>query len=208
MTLGIDEIRTPQVEVEPPEEYFSKMDISKEQKEERVEASEEFQNVILFLFALLLVEMEYGDDYDLVYSSFQLRYRNVVARFSRINEYIESYIENRTREIFDITRDMMEKGGWWTSADRALVIGENEANSVLNYEDLQKAIDDGFRYKTWITERDNRVRDTHREVDGRKIPIEDYFVVGNSFMMIPHDPDCDDAREISNCRCSVKYSKE
>ena len=205
MTLGIDEIRTPQVEVEPPEEYFSKMAISKEQKEERVEAAEDLQDDILFLFNLLLVEAMYGEDYELVYSTFLTRFRNTVAKFARMDDYIKSYIAERPREIFETTLKRMELGGWWTSVDRATIIGENEANSVCNYEDLQEAIDAGYTKKMWLSERDARVRRSHMAVDGVTIPIQEYFIVGDAAMMMPHDPECLDARETVNCRCSLKY---
>lgn len=208
MTLQIDEIRTPQVEVEPPREYFSKMAISKEQKEERVEASEDIQNVLLFLFALLLVEMQYGEDYELVYDTFLARYQNVISKYARMDDYIKTYIAERTREIFEVTKERMELGGWWTSVDRATAISENDANSVLNYEDLQKAIDDGYTMKTWRGMMDSRERKSHKEVEGVTIPIREYFAVGNTVMMMPHDPECGDAREIANCRCSLKFIKE
>lgn len=52
-SFGIDELHSPQVEVEPPEQYFAKMEITPEQKEERVEAADDFISVLLFLFALL-----------------------------------------------------------------------------------------------------------------------------------------------------------
>lgn len=213
--LPFDELNTPKVEVEPPEKYFSKMAISKEQKEERVEAANDIMSVLLFLFALLAIEMQEPEpDYDMVYRSFWLRFRDAVAKHSRMDDYQNNYVNEFTQNAFDVTRRHMEASsvgtdgrtdaGWWTSPDRAMAMGENEANSVLNYEDLQKAIDKGYTTKTWVTERDNRVRDTHKAVDGVTIPINEYFVVGDGVMLAPHD-EYNNPAECANCRCSLNF---
>lgn len=214
--LPFDELNTPKVEVEPPEKYFSKMAISKEQKEERVETANDLMDVLLFFFALLAIEMqEVQPDYDMVYRKFKTRFRNVVADHSRMDDYQNNYVDEYTLQQYELTRRHMEAAGvgsgntdagWWTSADRAMAIGENEANSILNYSELQKAIDEGYTTKTWVTERDNRVRKTHKEVDGVTIPIKEYFIVGNGVMLAPHD-EYNNPDECVNCRCSLKFSK-
>lgn len=213
--LSIDELNTPKVEVEEPEKYFSKMAISKAQKEERVDTSKEISDVLLFLFALLAIEMQNErPDYEYVYEVFRIRFRNVVLEHSLDNAYTERYVNDVTRKIFDNTVDNMKASGvgkdqtdagWWSSSDRATAIGENEANSILNYKDLQKAIEEGYVKKRWVTEKDNRVRRTHSAVEGKTIPITEYFIVGDVPMMMPHDPECLDEREIVNCRCSLEY---
>ena len=216
--IPFDELNTPKVEVEPPEKYFSKMAISKEQKEERVETANDLMDVLLFLFALLAIEMQETEpDYDMVYRSFWQRFRDAVAKHSRMDDYQNNYVNDFTQNAFDVTRRHMEAScvgtdgrtdaGWWTSADRAMAMGENEANSVLNYEDLQKAIDKGYTTKTWVTEHDNRVRPTHKEVDGVTIPIKEYFVVGDGVMLAPHD-EYNNPAECANCRCSLKFGRD
>lgn len=97
------------------------------------------------------------------------------------------------------------------SNDRATLVSVNEANSILGYRQLQEAKERGYTIKTWITEGDRKVRKTHREVDMQEIPLFDYFVVGNSLMLFPHDNVSEygrnaEAKEIVNCRCSVVYS--
>lgn len=213
--LSIDELNTPNVEVEEPEEYFRKMDLTPAQREERVDTSKELASVMLFLFALLVIEMQNeSPDYDYVYEVFRVRFRNVVLEHSPDNAYTERYVNDVTRQLFDNTVENMKASGvgkdqtdagWWSSTDRATAIGENEANSILNYKDLQKAIEEGYVLKRWVTEKDNRVRRTHSEMEGKTIPINDYFIVGDVPMMMPHDPECLDQREIVNCRCSLAY---
>lgn len=212
---GFDELNTPKVQVEEPEEYFKKMDISPKQRKERVETSKELADVMLFLFALLAIEMQANKpNYPSVLRAFRQRFRDVVNKHSRTDEYVENYINELTGGVFDTTKRYMEAtgvgvdgrtdAGWWTSVDRATVIGENEANSILNYEELKQAEEEGYTTKEWVTERDNRVRPTHKEVDGVTIGINEYFIVGGGMMLAPHD-EYNNPEECPNCRCSLKF---
>ena len=212
---GFDELNTPKVQVEEPEEYFKKMDISPKQRKERVETSKELADVMLFLFALLVIEMQANKpNYPSVLRSFKQRFRDVVSRHSRVDDYVKNYINEFTGGVFDTTRKYMEAAGvgmngqtdagWWTSIDRATAIGENESNSILNYEELQQAADEGYTTKEWVTERDNRVRPTHKEVDGVTIGINEYFIVGGGMMLAPHD-EYNNPEECPNCRCSLRF---
>ena len=87
-------------------------------------------------------------------------------------------------------------------------LSENEANSLLNYQELKQAIEDGYTHKTWVTERDNRVRDDHRDKEGETIPIAEYFEFPDCEMLCPHDVVNGTARQNANCRCSLRYSYE
>ena len=96
---------------------------------------------------------------------------------------------------------------WFLSIDRAIALAENESNTFLNYDEFRTAKEEGYQYKTWITEKDNKVRPTHQDVDDEKIPIEEAFYVGNYMMMFPKDTSLGaGAEEISNCRCTIQYS--
>ena len=83
----------------------------------------------------------------------------------------------------------------------------NDANDVVGYEELQDAIVNGYRYKRWVTENDSRVRKSHRKMEGKTIPITEYFELDKGQMLYPHDwNNCPD--ECFNCRCAAKYLKE
>lgn len=212
--LSIDELNTPKVEVEPPEQYFSKMAISKEQKEERVETANDFMDVLLFFFALLAIEMEsVSPDYDMVYRKFKKRFRDVVADHSRMDDYQDNYVDEYTLQQYELTRRHMEAAGvgsgntdagWWTSADRAMAIGENAANIILNHEELLQAAEAGAVGKKWIDKADNRVRKSHLAVTKKIIPLEEYFVVGDGIMLFPCDWD-NNPDECHRCRCVLAY---
>lgn len=60
----------------------------------------------------------------------------------------------------------------------------------------------GFTKKEWLSSRDERVRDSHFEADGQVVDIGDRFLVGDSRLKHPGDPDGDPAETIG-CRCST-----
>lgn len=58
----------------------------------------------------------------------------------------------------------------------------------------------GITHKKWVTASDDHVRDTHREVNGEVLPIDELFIVGDSTLLHPADPN-GSAEEVINCRC-------
>ena len=95
---------------------------------------------------------------------------------------------------------------YWLSYRRADDIGKTEANTFLNYTDYIDAKERGATKKTWLTMLDDKVRNTHEEVEGLTIGIDDLFTVGDSLMRFPHDlSESPDPKEVINCRCAVDY---
>lgn len=189
------------------EEFFDVMDISEKQKEEREKLAGELFNSFLFLFALIKVASE-NDYLDLNFIEFQfgLRFIPIVKSFSRDDEYTDKYIEKVTQDV--VGTSVKHLGEEYYSSDkRALGIAVNESNSIMNYEELAEAIEKGYTRKTWVTMKDNKVRDSHKGLEGKTIPITEYFEVGNSLLLFPRDEEnCDDMNDISNCRCNLKFS--
>jgi phage portal protein BeeE len=61
---------------------------------------------------------------------------------------------------------------------------------------------DGSAGLFWLSQRDDRVRETHRAADGQVIRAGERFRVGGCMMRYPHDTgSCSDMREIAGCRC-------
>jgi uncharacterized protein with gpF-like domain len=108
-----------------------------------------------------------------------------------------------------VSEDSVEH--YWTSEDRAKFIAENEANTLFNSKEFIEAKAKGYTHKIWMAYPDDRVRPTHVEVDGAKVPIGVYFDVGRARMLYPKDvtsefstgEECPE--EIVNCRCTVIY---
>ena len=68
-----------------------------------------------------------------------------------------------------------------------------------SYENL--AAQGVVQKKVWIATPDDRTRESHLEIDGEEVGINQEFSNG---CMFPGDPDCDDPGEVWNCRCSMR----
>lgn len=94
------------------------------------------------------------------------------------------------------------------------VVGNNEASAVRNartmvtnaenrgrldsYDDL--AEQGVIQKKVWIATADDRTRESHLELDGEEVDIDQPF---SNKLMYPADPSGDPA-EVYNCRCSMR----
>lgn len=127
----------------------------------------------------------------------------LVVLTDEVNRDIASQAEEQSGEAEDREKKL-ESEEYWLSDDRARYIAEEEANTAYNDSDFEEAIAEGYTMKTWNTMADRYVRKTHRPMEGKTIPIDDYFLVGNSLMLYPRDPD-GDLEETVNCRCWLTY---
>lgn len=208
--LPIDEINRPIFDSERfIEQYFEPMEISEEQKDERKKASRDFRDFLLFLFAMLSVQIEYSSvDWQYFETMFVSELTRAASQYARNTHLLEDYIADKAEEFTQITREHIGDGEYWTSEERAAYEAVNEANAVLGYEEFEKAKENGYTHKIWLTERDNRVRKDHAAVDGKKKKIDDYFLFPDCMMLMPHDDVHGTEQQTSNCRCSLKYTKE
>lgn len=212
MKLKIDELntlQTAQTKSIPYETYFGEMLLSEEEKEKRIELAKKIEVVVLFYFLLLsesdVLENESGYYEDLIYQKLVLIVNEYMGA-KNTTSYIEEYARTLSKNIVEKTEENQDDA-YYTSNDRAVFIAENEANSVGNYKQQSDAVKNGKKHKTWITQRDRKVRHTHKSVDGNTIGIFDEFIVGKSRMMFPKDSSLGaSADEIVNCRCVVHYS--
>lgn len=199
---------------EPYEEYFSKMSISDKEKRERVAFSEQMEEVILYILALIETTIESGEtNREYIQTQFYDKYLDVIASYMLIDTYIKQYALDVTKQIIDATferfsaEDKSITDDYYLSNDRAMFISECEANSILNYRQYSKAVKAGKTKKKWIDVGDKRERKTHLEVGGTVLPIDEPFSVGDSLLQFPKDTSLGaSADEIVNCRCSIQYS--
>lgn len=190
----------------PYDKYFDEMELTKKQKKKRKEFARKMERAVLFIFSLINIMREHGRiQRDYVIWQLSQRYKDVVKDYMEPDKHIEDYVNEFSQEIVDTTLNNLADD-YYTSEDRAIFISENEANTTLNYQEHIEAIESGMTKKQWITEKDERVRPTHRQVDNFIIPIDRPFVVGDSLMMFPKDRSLGaTADEVVNCRCTVKY---
>lgn len=202
---------------EPYKEYFSKMSISDKEKQERIAFSEQMEEVVLYILALIETTIESGEsNREYIQTQFYDKYLDVVLGYMLIDSYIKEYVLETSKQIIGTTfSHIVEKhpdseqatDDYYLSNDRAMFISECEANSILNYRQYSKAVKAGKTKKKWIDVGDKRERKTHLEVGETILPIDEPFSVGDSLLQFPKDTSLGaSADEIVNCRCSIQYS--
>lgn len=92
-------------------------------------------------------------------------------------------------------------------ADQA---ASNDAIAIASYA-RNEARDEtagriGALWSEWVSRHDDRVRTTHRELDGAKVPYGGRFVVadGAAYLRYPGDPEGPPS-ETMGCRCHLRY---
>lgn len=206
--LDKDELNMPLSDDDITEElyqYFREMNkITDEQVEDRVDIAKKVYNLIaMFLFLVSGTAYTNGmQDIDYYVTMLQRRFKDVIG-FS--DGYTDNYVNFIAHEIVNTTFENLETE-YYLSQDRALDIAKTEANTIMNYSDYQEAINNGATKKLWLTEKDNKVRKTHKLVDNNIVGINDYFKVGGDMMRFPHDLSMNPkAQNVINCRCHIKY---
>jgi len=87
---------------------------------------------------------------------------------------------------------------------RSFTISEVEVGEAAGYGSFQGAVQTELDLnKEWVTQGDDRVRDSHAILDGEMIPMDDIFPNGLRFPLDSEGP----IEEIANCRCFVLYSE-
>lgn len=78
-----------------------------------------------------------------------------------------------------------------------------DASSLGVYDGIARTNDEGYdTLKKWIAVLDSRTRDSHRDLDGEEIPLDEEFKAN---LMRPRDPNAPPA-ETRYCRCKLGYS--
>ena len=191
----------------PYDQFFGEMDLSEEQKEKRERTAREIEQFIILALASMYYLEEAGSyDYGPVMNDISRNYSELLARLGvSLTAFFEaSHPDSVAAEIVTATMNHPDDP-YFYSEDRAMLIAENEANSIWNDADFEDAILTGKRYKTWKAIMDNRTRDSHRDVNGTTLPIDQYFEVGDSLMFFPRDSSAN-PEEVVNCRCVALYS--
>lgn len=197
----------------PYSKYFGEMPITETQKRERTEAAKKLQSTLEEVF-LLIKEAQRGvlqgfDALNVIgtaYSMIRDGYIDTMPDDLADTEFASIYVNQFANDTVRTTYDHIDDE-YYTSEDRAMFIAENEANTMYEDEDFILAIKEGKTRKRWVTMQDRRVRDTHREVEGVTIPINEFFQVGDALMLYPKDVinGGGNPEEIVNCRCSCIY---
>ena len=185
MLLGIDEINTPFDAEAYIESYFAPMGISREQKEQRKQASRDFREYLLTLFLFLGIQSEYiAVNWTYVEDMFRTEFERAALRYANNTPMLTEYIAEKASDFVRITRENIDNGG---------------------SQEFQDALAIGKKHKTWHGIMDRRERASHVRMEGKRIPINDYFIMDKGILLYPGDAYNGEPEEVSNCRCWLTY---
>jgi SPP1 gp7 family putative phage head morphogenesis protein len=112
---------------------------------------------------------------------------------------IENGIKNNLTS-FDISkqlRQFYDESEKW----KAMRVARTEVGSASNKAQHEAAKQAGATRKVWIGTMDDRIRDTHAEMNGEEASINEPYSNG---LMFPCDPS-GEAKEVLECRCKQGY---
>ena len=185
--------------------YFEPMALSERQKEKRIKAARIFEDILYSFIMLVSLDPEFGIDQTTKEILLE-EYADAVREFIDDPDFVTMYVALLAAFIEETTIKNMGQE-YNTSYQRAMDLAADQANTVCNREEFIEFSIAGYKRKQWITEHDDKVRESHFEVEDVIVPINDFFVVGNAIMRFPHDFEYayDHPEETVNCRCSLAY---
>lgn len=131
------------------------------------------------------------------------------TRDRRFDRYVTKAIKDGVPIPADVQAKMIGRMKDSLLKFRGETIGRTEAMTSLHkgrYQSFMQAYTSGEVTaeeikRTWRTAGDDRVRETHEEMDGQETTLfEPYNLPGGGTIMFPGDPSAD-ASEVINCRC-------
>lgn len=93
-----------------------------------------------------------------------------------------------------------------TAADPPALLAQLVATAVANAAMVSAAAAAGWTRKTWQTRRDERVRETHRLLQGQTRPLGDAFEVQGHKIRFPGDPEVPLSLR-AGCRCWLTMAR-
>lgn len=208
----------------PYKQYFGDMELTPKQKKEREDLALILEDYIMLFFDLIQSGAnETTVRQEMTYELYKLLdEEGYFETDEQLDKYIAETVKNTYQSTvdnlalypndvseYDIEKD--DTTNYWVSDDRAMFIAENESNTLFNSKDYKEAKEKGYTHKIWMAYPDNRVRPTHVDANGLKVPIGSYFEVGEAQMLYPRDvtsefsTGAEHPEEVINCRCTIKY---
>lgn len=185
------------------EEYFSAVDVPQIERDKRVQLAEDIDDAYDGLFDLIAVITVMNQEMDREYLTGYLQTR--IADVGNGSDYLNEYALVTARDVVNTTLDH-EGEEWYASEDRKLLLSAGDAQTIGNYEQFEKALAQGKTHKTWKSELLKTTRKDHGEMHGRTIPIKEMFVFPDCEMLFPRDVVNGTAKQVVNCRCSLKFN--
>jgi SPP1 gp7 family putative phage head morphogenesis protein len=103
-----------------------------------------------------------------------------------------------TVEIAKNLRQFYDDQAKW----KAMRVARTEVGAAASFGQESAANEAGMTQKTWVSSRDDRVRDDHVMMDGEVVDIDGIFSNGCEAPGIGDDP-----AQVINCRCVLQFSR-
>lgn len=190
----------------PFEQYFGEMNLTEDDKAERIKMAQELENNFIVTMALLFTMTQAGKiDYEIVRQQIEDSYLETLRKYASVDRHLETYVKSFSYDVIDSTKKHKNEP-YYYSLDRARFMAENEVNTAINHARYIEAVNAGKTMKRWESIIDEVTRKDHIEVNGKYIPIGQAFHVGDSWMLFPKDMSMNpNPNQVINCRCSIMY---
>lgn len=183
--------------------FFDEMRITTEQKRLRKAFARQLEEEMVWLMAFLFYSKD-NPQYMTALQEARERYRQVADRNLLFDAYVADRIQRSTAEIIDATARHSDDP-YYYSKDRARMVSENESNTLWSNSEFYDAVKNNS-YKQWLTIIDGHERDSHGEINGKTLPIDEPFQLQGGMVLFPRDESygaSDD--ELIGCRCSLRF---
>lgn len=138
-------------------------------------------------------------DYEPWPRSYARRIARLVSR--KANEIVDSTRRTISRAVSKVegaVSDVIASVYSRFQSARSWFVTDEETHQAASVAEEEAARASGLvTTKTWLTQRDERVRASHRNTDGERVPFEDRYSNGLRYPRDPEGP----MREIAGCRC-------
>lgn len=116
--------------------------------------------------------------------------------------------ERRLRKYISETdgdlAEIIALSAWLFAPSRAETAARSVTNSLCGCEMFEEMKRRGYKYKVWHTITDGKERHSHFVMNGKRVPINEPFIVGGYRMMFPGDVTYNPPlKEVINCRCTI-----
>jgi SPP1 gp7 family putative phage head morphogenesis protein len=160
-------------------------------------------------FGSLMVSDVGGDSFNVNSPSAKAYLKKFGAeKITRINNSTKVRINNLLVREFEkgssidaIAKQVSDKFDQW-SEGRAWVMAKTEINGASNFGAHEGMVQAGVEQKEWLATNDDAVRETHAELDGTVIDIDEEFESSSGATAL-YPGDFGEAEEDVNCRCGV-----
>jgi HK97 family phage portal protein len=163
--------------------------------------------------ATMLVGQETGMPAEMEESESAQYLNEQIERFQKINETTAEEIAAATL-IASSLGNGEDKMGMLKAAliaifvnllsKRKRTIAEHEAHAAFNAGSYMAGRSVGAATKTWVSEKDAKVRPEHAVLHGNTVPVYEPFSVGGQDIRFPGDPSAP-MNLTMNCRCKVRF---